>query len=289
MPKQTHPTKTDSEKNNQAKTRPEITGSAVNFLAWSPLSHAGRGDGLSDPRLLVAQRRALAAHIGRVQGNQHLQRMLAPVQREGEPAEAIALQGGTPTPAAGAAGTAAGGGLQHATEQPYDVTGSTLDEVSPQLRHFDGQFAALSNTPLGLSTSQVTPQQQPNGSYRVTVTWAINGATVSLPRWQDYGQACQAAKTEWDRFMSRARQHEQTAHINAARNFVSGLEAADKVISGATVQELQQNLQAKQQDLAQRLQTIHDACDHGASIDAILHPDNGHCAEDSETADAAGI
>lgn len=286
MPKQTHPTKTDSEKNNRAKTSLEITDPAITFLAWPRLSTAGREDALSNSRLLVAQRRALAAHIGRVQGNHHLQRMLAPVQREDEPAEAIELQGGTPAPAAG---TAAGGGLQHATEQPYDVTGSTLDEVSPQLRHFDGQFAALSNTPLGLSTSQVTPQQQPDGSYRVTVTWAINGATVSLPRWQDYGQACQAAKTEWDRFMSRTRQHEQTAHINAARNFVSGLEAADKVISGATVEELQQNLQAKQQDLAQRLQTIHDACDHGASIDAILHPDNGHCAEDSETAEGFGL
>ena len=286
MAKQTQSAKTDSEKNNGTKTKMDVTGQAVNVLAWPPFSIEGQLDQLGTALFLRAQRQTLAAQIGRVQGNQHLQRLLTLAQREDEPPGAIELQEGTAAPAPAATG---GGGIQHATEQPYDVTGSTLDDVSPQLHHFDGQFAALSNTPLGLSTSQVTPQQQPDGSYRVTVTWAINGATVGLPHWQDYGQACQAAKTEWDRFMNKARQHEQTAHINAARNFVTGLQAADKVISGATVQELQQNLQAKQQDLAQRLQTIHDGCDHGASIDAILHPDNGHCAEDSETAEAAGV
>lgn len=227
---------------------------------------------LHDPRLSMVQRQTLAAKIGRVQGNGHL---AALIQRNEEAEGQNTPQNSTNTGGNGP------GSIQHATEQPYDVTGTTLDEVSGQLNHFDG-FGAESNTPLGLSTSQVTPQRQEDGSYRVEVEWAINNATVGLPRWTGYNNACPAAKSEWDRFMRQTRTHEQQAHINAARSFVSGLEAADKVITGASVAELQQNLQAKQQELAGRLQTIHDGCDHGASIDAILHPDNGRCDDEEE-------
>lgn len=74
---------------------------------------ANTGDGtmqaqaarLADPRLQTVQRQDLAAQIGRVQGNQHLQRVVASlagderaaVQREDNPTEAITAPPGTET------------------------------------------------------------------------------------------------------------------------------------------------------------------------------------------------
>jgi predicted secreted Zn-dependent protease len=170
------------------------------------------------------------------------------------------------------------GTIRNASETTYDVSGATLDEITGQLNGIDG-FASATNTPLGLA-GQVTPQRQLDDSYQVTVAWRINEATVQLPRWADYDAACPAAQQEWDRFMRQTRQHEQEAHVNTARDFVNQLGEEDNVIRGATVEELQANLSAKQQELAEQLQAIHDACDHGVGIDAILHPDNGHCDEE---------
>jgi predicted secreted Zn-dependent protease len=183
----------------------------------------------------------------------------------------------------GSSGGSSGGGAaaRPSTEQYYTVSGTTLDAVSPQLNHFDGQYAALTQTDLGI-TGQIAPEELEDGSYRATVPWSINGAVVTLPQWSDRGSACAAAQGEWDRFMTQTRVHEQTAHVTAAYDFADNLPESDRVITGSTRDELVQNIQAKQQELAGRLQAIHDGCDHGASIDAILHPDNGRCEEETE-------
>lgn len=178
-------------------------------------------------------------------------------------------------------GSSAGAAARPSTEQFYTVTGTTLDAVSPQLNHFDGQYAALTRTDLGIS-GQIAPERLDDGTYRATVPWSINGAVVNLPQWEERGSACAAAQAEWDRFMTQTRAHEQTAHVTAAYDFVDNLPESDRVITGSTRDELVQNIQAKQQELATRLQGIHDACDHGASIDALLHPDNGRCEEETE-------
>jgi predicted secreted Zn-dependent protease len=98
---------------------------------------------------------------------------------------------------------------------------------------------------------------------------------VRLPRWTGYDAACPSAQQEWDRFMTQTRAHEQQEHVNMARNFVDNLGEDDTVITGSSVADLQNTLQAKHQELADRLQALHDACDHGAAIDALLHPENG--------------
>jgi predicted secreted Zn-dependent protease len=105
------------------------------------------------------------------------------------------------------------------------------------------------------------------------------GASTRLPRWVGYDRACSSAQTEWDRFLAQVRTHEQAAHIDAARAFVDKLGTEETVITDATVDEVRDNLTAKQADLADRLQAIHDACTHGYDIDAILHPDNGGCSD----------
>ncbi len=57
-------------------------------LPTGPVAAAGnssieaQADWLQAGRLQAAQRRALATQIGRVQGNQHLQRVIAPLKRD---------------------------------------------------------------------------------------------------------------------------------------------------------------------------------------------------------------
>lgn len=81
-------------KRNQGKATPtvgeELTVdlAALTQLTGSPVANAGdstieaQAARLSDSRLLTAQRRALAAQLGRVQGNQYLQRVVASLKRE---------------------------------------------------------------------------------------------------------------------------------------------------------------------------------------------------------------
>lgn len=171
-------------------------------------------------------------------------------------------------------------GIQGASEDPYDVTGETLDDITGQLTQLDG-FAAESSTPLGMS-GQVVPERLEDGSYRVTVPWTINNPVVRLPQWVDRDRACEAAQQEWDRFIRQTRIHEQSAHVDAANQILADLPEADRVITAPTRDELIRLMQEKQQEIAGRIQTHHDGCDHGAAIDAILHPDNGRCDSGEE-------
>ena len=82
--------------------------------------------------------------------------------------------------------------------------------------------------------------------------------------------------------MGRVRQHEQEAHVDAALAILAALPEEDRIITGADREELVQNLQDKQAEIAGRIQTMHDGCDHGVSIDAILHPDDGRCESEGE-------
>jgi predicted secreted Zn-dependent protease len=209
----------------------------------------------------------------------------APAEMETTPGEAVEAQAESEEPATRAGGRGPGR-VQHAQEQPYTVTGATLDDITGQLNAIDG-FAAATNAPLGLAGG-VQPERQEDDTYRVEVTWAINDAVVQLPQWADYDDACPAAQAEWDRFMTQVRRHEQEAHIDASREFVADLGEEDTVITGDTVADLQRNLAAKQEELAGQLQEMHDGCDHGASIDAILHPDNGRCPVEEEGEEAPG-
>jgi hypothetical protein len=138
-------------------------------------------------------------------------------------------------------------------------------------------FAAETYVGLGIKDNQVTPEKTKDGSLKATIQWMTADEETRLPRWVDYSKACAPAKKEWDRFMTQTRIHEQQAHIDASQKFIKDLGEKDTVITGADADDFRANLEAKQQELGERLQAIHDACDHGASIDAILHPDKGKC------------
>lgn len=62
----------------------------------------------------------------------------------------------------------------------------------------------------------------------------------------------------------------------------AALPEADRIVTGAERDELAQNMQDKQDEIAGRIQTRHDGCDHGLSIEAILHPDDGRCETEGE-------
>jgi outer membrane protein OmpA-like peptidoglycan-associated protein len=101
-------TETQLKPKSQAKTKPaaaEPTSYQVGLVDQLDLSGAGAGDGLQaqaarlgNPGLQLAQRQALAAQIGRGQGNQHLQRVMASMQ-DGQKAGAAAGRGAKPGPA----------------------------------------------------------------------------------------------------------------------------------------------------------------------------------------------
>lgn len=96
MTKQTKSTEAQTDEKRQNKSHSEVTSEAVEGQAnlaeiLDPMAAAGDGSiesqgfRLRDPRLPVEQRQALAAEIGQVQGNRHLQRMVMMRMEQGEP------------------------------------------------------------------------------------------------------------------------------------------------------------------------------------------------------------
>jgi hypothetical protein len=216
---------------------------------------------LNDYRLQPVQRQALMTRIGWVQGNRHLQRLVALIQRR-EPEEVTPAQSNTdpasPTPAT----------RQNVTETYRDESGS-LTELAAA---FTTRRAAETNTPLSYKGYEWN--QQPDGSYRTEVEWILPQITMTLPRWQEYGAASAAAQGEWDRFVGQTRIHEQEAHVDKARDLLNQLQEADRVVVAGSPEELKAKIEAKAKELAQRLQAIHAQCDHGVSIGAVLNPAN---------------
>ncbi len=79
-----------------ATRRATLPGGPIPFAGGG--SREGQAALLSSGHLPGIQRHALASQIGRVQGNRHLQRVLAPRRREGEPAGLIQRQRGRTGP-----------------------------------------------------------------------------------------------------------------------------------------------------------------------------------------------
>ena len=167
------------------------------------------------------------------------------------------------------------GAIKDAKEVAYDVSGKTLADLRGPLKHFGGH-AAETRAPITID-GKVMPQKREDGTMFIKVKWITVDVEVHLPRWTDYKDACPAAQQEWDRFMGQTRLHEQQAHVDKAKKFVEKLGEEDTVIEGSNPEELKAKLEAKGKELQKRLQAIHDACDHGASVDALLHPEKGVC------------
>lgn len=97
MAKQNQAAEAKSDKKSWAKVKPIVIEELTDDLAYlaqlpgGPIIAAGDGTiqaqaaRLGDVRLQSAQRHALAAQIGRVQGNRHLQRVVASLKRDEEP------------------------------------------------------------------------------------------------------------------------------------------------------------------------------------------------------------
>ncbi|UCG24527.1 MAG: DUF922 domain-containing protein, partial [Chloroflexota bacterium] len=228
---------------------------------------------------------------GRVNGhinNDYVQRLpagalLAGVKTEGArtasvPNRNASVPAGTVQRQKGKGGGTNGAGygaIKDAKEVPYDVSGKTLEDLRQPLKHF-GDHAAETRAPITID-GKVVPQKREDGTMFIKVKWITVDVEVHLPRWTDYNEACPAAQKEWDRFMGQTRVHEQEAHVDKANKFIENLGEEDTVIEGNNPEELKAKLEAKAKELQKRLQKIHDGCDHGASVDALLHPEKGVC------------
>jgi predicted secreted Zn-dependent protease len=225
-------------------------------------------------------RQAAVLQMQQSYGNALVQRLLAGRIQRKDGTEGVEAAQGKKSGKGANPGGKGPGKVTGARETFYEVSGAALDEVSPQLNSLNG-VAAETNTPLGLS-GDVKTKLQEDGTYRAKVTWKFNDSTVTLPKWTEYNSACEAAQTEWDRFMGQLRRHEQEAHVNAAQAFLDGLGEGDRIITGTSTEDVQANLVAKKEVLAAQIKAIHDGCDKGVELDAILHPDNGHCPGEEE-------
>ena len=90
MAKQNQVKKAKSDEKRQPRSKPafieELTGDLAGLAQLSGGSIQAQAARLGDTRLQTAQRRAVAAHIGRVQGNHHLQRVVAAANGNGKKA-----------------------------------------------------------------------------------------------------------------------------------------------------------------------------------------------------------
>ena len=236
------------------------------------LAALDRADSVPQNRTTQRLRQSAVLKQQKQQGNAYVQRFLQHDNRE------TGLIQRQKKKASGKSKGQGPGQIKNAKEEFYTVSGATLDDITPQLHPFDGH-ASETYTALTID-GQVKPTKTKDDTYQAKIKWIIVDGVVRMPHWTDYAAACPAAQAEWDRFMRLLRQHEQEAHVDVSAGFVKKLGEADTVITGETMADLQANLEAKHEELGTRLQTIHDSCDHGVGLDAILHPDNGRCDDE---------
>ena len=112
------------------------------------------------------------------------------------------------------------------------------------------------------------------GETRVkNIVWKLDPFTVVLPDWQNYSEASEAAKSEWDRFMGRLRIHED-GHVKICQSGLRKIPPKWKQAKGADIYDLQEKvdqLQAKIHDGIDKRHKDYDSnTDHGATQGATL-------------------
>ncbi|MDY6834813.1 MAG: DUF922 domain-containing protein [Chloroflexota bacterium] len=128
--------------------------------------------------------------------------------------------------------------------QPYHVPGNTLAEAKAYMDqhgptdkdgdHYPGMtyIDAVPNKHQGVPV--VKPIQEPlyQATITITVTWSI-AAQILLPTWDGYGQASDAAKAEWDRYVAALKDHED-GHVQVAEDTLANMSPPPQTTFTAT-------------------------------------------------------
>lgn len=112
------------------------------------------------------------------------------------------------------------------------------------------------------------------GPFRVkSIPWKLNPLTIVMPKWENYGEASEPAKQEWDRFMGCLRIHED-GHVKRAVEDFTGIPGGWKRARGKSADALQGKLESLNQKIHNKIdkrqKKYDEETDHGASQKATL-------------------
>lgn len=166
-----------------------------------------------------------------------------------------------------------GSPISRARETFYEINEPVLARVPARFR-FTGEGARWAGETRAqiAGAERLTPVWE-GGRYIVrNIPWRAV-CSVEMPRWANFLAASDADRQEWGRFMRALRVHEQ-GHVDIAHRFIANIDAQDRQVTGATMQEIQENLQYLADELQATLQEEHDEYDrrttHGDTQGATL-------------------
>lgn len=165
--------------------------------------------------------------------------------------------------------------ISRAREEFYniDVTDLTLVSDHFPVDNNGDRWAGETNADI-VGVTSLTPVREGNILIVRNIPWRID-CVVLLPKWNNLLRASDAERQEWARFMRRLRVHEQ-GHVDLAYDFIQQIAPQDRQVTGATLPDIQQNLQVLGTTLQNGLQAQHDNYDirtnHGATQGAVIRP-----------------
>lgn len=166
-----------------------------------------------------------------------------------------------------------GSPISRARETFYEINEPVLARVPDHFRFSaEGVSWAGETRAVIVGAERLTPVRE-GGRYIVrNIPWRVV-CSVELPRWANFLTASDADREEWGRFMRALRVHEQ-GHVDLAHRFIENIDPQDRQVTGATMQEIQENLTWLGEELRTSLQIEHDLYDertgHGATQGATL-------------------
>jgi predicted secreted Zn-dependent protease len=89
---------------------------------------------------------------------------------------------------------------------------------------------------------------------------------ITMPRWPEYGTACQAEKDEWDRFFAALEAHEQ-GHVDLVRQHLGGI---DEQMAGQSSDGAKQLWVSALQDLQSASDNYDVDTDHGRNQGTVI-------------------
>ncbi len=169
-----------------------------------------------------------------------------------------------------------GQSISNAGESLYTIDEPMLSQVPNHFLFTDdrgNRWAGETQADI-IGARSLTPVRVGGRLVTNNIPWQVD-CTVHLPRWRNLLRANNAERQEWARFMRRLRLHEQ-GHVDRAHQFIQTIDHADHQVTGANLQEIQENLQFLGDELQTTLQMEHDQYDedtrHGATQGAVLRP-----------------
>lgn len=277
MPHPHQTTASQQDKQRQPKNKPSVDGEqlgeqvAINRFVAGESTVEGQVARLSDGRLFAVQRQAMASQLGRVAGNQYLQRVMQQVMRldEVDTGEAVGLDGGTTTTAAAA------------PKPTFDHSGGSTVTINADTAP---QFAQNITTTIGAphtkpefepdiqvdfktdTTGKEIPGTKKISSIGLTVKSAIVKVRFGM------GRVNAAHKKAIDEMVANIKAHEDAHRAIIEAEAIQALATAQKFVGTGKVKEAQKALT---KDLECATNKKHEALDATEGLQTAAEQPDG--------------